>query len=168
MRSRRSILLAAALASLALAGCTKPEPPTVRPVSGRITGINTTGLEVEAKLEAQNPNDFDIQVKSFTATVTLDHQINIGTVTANHAVTLPANKKKVFDLPITVKWADVSSLAPLALGSRDVPWDAEGTVKVSAESLDVSLPFKVNGTVTHQQIVTAVGKSLPKGLPLPF
>jgi LEA14-like dessication related protein len=168
MRSRRPILLAAALAHVALAACTKPEPPTVRPVSGRVTGINTTGLEVEAKLEAQNPNDFDIQVKSFTSAVTLDHRINIGSVSSPHAVTLPAKQKKIVDLPITVKWNDLAALAPLALSNRDVPWEAEGTVKISAESLEVSLPFKVDGVVTHQQLVTAVSKSLPALPALPF
>jgi len=172
MRSSRPLVLLAAVLGLAactrLGGCTKPEPPTVKPVSGRITGINNTGLEVEAKLEATNPNDFDIQVKSFTATVTLDHQINLGTVTSNQAVTLPANKKKVFELPIVVKWHDVSALVPLGLSNRDVPWDADGTVKVSAESLEVNVPFKVDGVVTHQQIVTAVGRSLPRLPALPF
>jgi LEA14-like dessication related protein len=164
MSSARPLLLAAALGLLA---CTKPEPPTVKPVSGRVSSISGTGIDVEAKLEAYNPNDFEILVKSYTSTVTLDHRINIGTVTSAHPVSLPAKKKKVFDVPISVKWNDVAALAPLALTNRDVPWDAEGTVKVSAESLDVDLPFKVNGTLTHQQIVTAVGKSLP-AIPLPF
>jgi LEA14-like dessication related protein len=169
MRSSRPILIAAALGLAACnRGCAKPEPPTVRPVSGRVTGINNVGLEVEAKLEAQNPNDFDIQVRSFTSTVTLDQKVALGPVTSNHPVTLPANKKKIVDLPITVKWQDVQSLAPLALSSRDIPWEAEGTVKIDAESLEVSLPFKVNGVVTHQQLVSAVSKSLPKLPALPF
>ncbi len=162
---RTSLLLAA---SLALAACSKPEPPTVKPVSGRLTGISTSGIDIEAKLEATNPNDFDIQVKSFTATVTLDHKIDIGTITETRAVTLPANKKKTFDLPISVKWSDVAALVPLALSNRDVPWDADGTVKITAESMDVSLPFKVNGLIPHQQLVTAASKSLPNLPALPF
>jgi LEA14-like dessication related protein len=155
-------------AALALGACTKPEPPTVTPISGRVTRIDGTGLTVEAKLEAYNPNDFDIKVKSFTATVVLDNQYNIGTVTASHAIDLPAKKKKQFDLPITMKWNDVAALAPLAMSNRDVPYEASGTVKVSAESIDVDVPFKVNGTVTHQQISQAVGRSLPKLPGLPF
>jgi LEA14-like dessication related protein len=133
-----------------------------------VTGINTGGIEVEAKLEAYNPNDFEIQVKSFSATVTLDRQINVGTVTSPQQVTLPAKKKKVFDVPIAVKWNDVASLAPLGLSNRDVPWAADGTVKITASSLDVDVPFKVNGVVTHQQIVQAVGRSLPRIPGLPF
>jgi LEA14-like dessication related protein len=165
MTSARPLLLAAAFGLLA---CTKPEPPTVRPLSGRLVGINENGIEVEAKLEATNPNDFEIKVKSFTADVTLDHRIKVGTVTTTTAVTLPASKKKVFEVPISVKWNDVTSLVPLSLSSKDVPWEAEGTVKVSAESLDVDVPFKVNGVLTHQQIMTAVRKSIPQIPGLPF
>jgi LEA14-like dessication related protein len=167
MSLARPILFAAAaaLALSACSACSRPEPPTVTPVSGKVTGISSTGIDVEAKLEAYNPNDFDISVKSFTANVTLDHQYNIGSVTSNHPVTLPARKKKVFEVPIPVKWNDVSTIAPLALANRDVPFDADGKVKVGGDSLDVDLPFKVSGVVTHQQIVQAVGRSLPK---LPF
>jgi LEA14-like dessication related protein len=165
MRAARPLLFAAALGLLQ---CTKPEPPTVKPVSGKVTGINGTGLDVEAKLEAHNPNDFEIKVKSFSATVTLDHKLSIGPVSSPQAVTLPANKNKVFDVPISVKWNDVAALAPLALSNKDVPWEAEGTVKIVAESLEVSLPFKVNGVITHQQLVSAVSKSLPKLPALPF
>jgi LEA14-like dessication related protein len=157
-------------AALATGACTAPEVPTVKPVSGRVLGINTTGLELEAKLEAENKNDFDIEVKSFTATITLDKTIKIGTVSAPNPVTLPANKKKVFDVPMSVKWNDAMTLAPLALSNRDVPWEAEGKVQVGGNHLDVELPFKVSGVVTHQQIVQAAGRSLPKipGIPLPL
>jgi LEA14-like dessication related protein len=159
MLSARALLVAA---TLALSACSPPEAPTVKPVSGKVTGINTSGIEVEAKLEAYNPNDFEIQVKSFSAAVTLDHQIKVGTVSSPQTVTLPAKKKKVFEIPISVKWNDVLALAPLALSNRDVPWDADGTVKISASSLDVDVPFKVNGTLTHQQITQAVGRSVPR------
>jgi LEA14-like dessication related protein len=168
MSSARPILLAAALALPAFSGCSgcaRPEPPTVTPLSGKVTGISSAGIDVDAKLEAYNPNDFDIAVKSFTATVTLDHQYTLPNVGSAHAVTLPALKKKVFEVPISVKWSDVSTLVPLGLSNRDVPFDAEGKVRVTAASLDVDLPFKVSGVVTHQQIVQAVGRSMPR---LPF
>ena len=100
--------------------------------------------------------------------VTLDHRIIVGPVSSPEAVTLPAKKKRVFDVPISVKWNDVAALAPLALSSHDVPWDADGTVKIGAESLDVELPFKVSGVVTQKQISQAVGKALPKIPGLPF
>jgi hypothetical protein len=49
-----------------------------------------------------------------------------------------------------------------------VPYEASGTVKVSAESIDVEVPFKVSGVLTHQQVVQAVGSAIPKVPGLPF
>jgi LEA14-like dessication related protein len=160
--------LAAAVASVALVACSRPEPPTVQPISGRVSAISNTGITVDAKLEAYNPNDFEINVKSFTATVVLDHQYNVGTVTSTHAVSLPAKKKKVFEVPITIKWNDVGSLAPLAMSNKDVPYDASGTVKVGTGSFEVEVPFKVSGVVTHAQISQAVNKAIPHIPGLPF
>ncbi len=154
--------LLAATAALALTACSRPEPPTVTPVSGRVTGISTSGIDIAAKLEGYNPNDFDISVKSYTVTLILDHQIRVGTVTSTHGVDLPARKKKVFEVPISVKWNDVAALVPLALSNRDVPFEADGKVKMGGELVDVDLPFKVSGVITHQQISQAVGKAIPK------
>jgi LEA14-like dessication related protein len=168
MTLARPLLFLALPAALSLGACSKPEPPTVTPISGRVVSISSAGMNVEAKLEAYNPNDFDMTVKSFTAAITLDHQYNVGTVTAPHALKLPAKKKKTFDMPMSLKWNDVAAIGPLALQNRDVPWEAEGTVKVTAEDITVEVPFKVGGTVTHKQIVDAVGKSIPKIPGLPF
>jgi len=172
MRAAHALPVAALAAVLALTSCTKPEVPTVKPVSGRLVGVTTSGIDVEAKLEAYNPNDFEIEVLSYTASVTLDHKINLGSITSQQKVTLPPKKKKTFDVPVSMKWNDAQQLVPLALSKRDVPWDADGKVKIGGDSIDVELPFKVSGVVTHQQVQEAVSRSLPKipGLPggLPF
>jgi len=157
-----------AAAAVAFVACSRPEVPTVQPISGRVSAISNTGITVDAKLEAYNPNDFEISVKSFTATIVLDHQYNIGTVTSAQAVTLPAKKKKLFEVPITIKWNDVGALAPLAMSSKDVPYEASGSVKVDTGSIDLDVPFKVTGVVTHAQISQAVGKAIPRIPGLPF
>jgi LEA14-like dessication related protein len=164
MRSARPLLVAVtvAVAALGLAACSRPEPPTVKPLSGRLISLSNAGIDVEATLEASNPNDFPIQVKSFTAKLTLDRRIDLGKVTSPQQVTLPANGKKVFTVPLSMKWNDAAALVPLGLSNKDVPWDADGTVKLSAESLDLDLPFKVSGVVTHQQVMQAVGRSVPR------
>lgn len=166
MNAARPLFLAAAVA-LASA-CSKPEPPTITPISGRVTQITSSGIHVEAKLEAHNPNSFEIGVKSATATIVLDGKHNIGTVTTPHAIKLPAKKKKIIDIPIALNWSNVASLAPLAMSNRDIPYEASGKVKVSAESIELELPFTVTGVVTHAQMQQAVGSAIPKLPGLPF
>jgi hypothetical protein len=41
-------------------------------------------------------------------------------------------------------------------------------VSLTASGLDVSLPFKVDGVLSHQQIMAAVGRSIPKIPGMPF
>jgi len=159
MNTPRTLLL---IAALSLAACARPEPPKITPISGRVTGISPTGIDVEAKLEGENPNDVDLTVKSCTAKVTLDGKYDIGTVTAPHSIKLPAHKKTRFDMPISVKWRDVAALAPLGMTNRDVPYEADGTVRISVKSVELDLPFKVTGVLTHAQIMQAVARSIPK------
>jgi LEA14-like dessication related protein len=165
MNAARALLLAAALG---LAACSRPEPPTVKPVSARVTSVGTNGIALNAKLEADNPNDVDLSIKSLSATITLDGKYTVGTVTIPHAITLPAKKKKQFEVPISMPWGNVAEIAPLALQNRDVPYEVKGTVKGGTESIDLQMPFTVTGVVTHQQIQQAVGSAIPKGIPLPF
>jgi LEA14-like dessication related protein len=167
MNAARALLLAAALG---LAACSRPEPPTVRPISGRVTSVGSNGIALSAKLEADNPNSFEVSIKSLTATITLDGKYNVGTVTIPNAITLPAKKKKTFEVPISMPWGNVAEIAPLALQIRDVPYEVKGTVKGGADGLDLEVPFTVTGVVTHQQIQQAVGSAIPKlpGIQLPF
>jgi LEA14-like dessication related protein len=165
MKAARSLLLAAALG---LAACSRPEPPTVRPISGRVTSIGTNGIALSAKLEADNPNAFEVSIKSLSATITLDGKYTVGTVTIPNAITLPAKKKKQFEVPISMPWGNVADVAPLALQNRDVPYEVKGTVKGGAEGIDLEMPFTETGVVTRQQIQQAVGSAIPKGIPLPF
>ena len=168
MTRARFLLLATVLVGLA---CTRPEPPTITPISGRVTRISPTGITVEAKLEGYNPNSFNIRVKGATAHVVLDEKVDVGTMKLPFPVVLPAGKRQLFDIPIALNWRDVVSLAPLALSNRDVPYVADGTINISAADIDLEVPFRVTGLVTHQQLMQAASRSIPQiqGLPkLPF
>ncbi len=158
-------------AALALAGCSRPEPPEITQVSGKVTSIDPSGIGVQATIEARNPNDFDLEIKSFTAKLTLDNNVDLGNISGPNPVKLPKKKKTKFNVPISIKWRDAAALAPIAASGRDVPYVVDGTVELR-EPVEMSVPFKVTGTVTHAQIMQAVGKSTPKvqGLPiqLPF
>src|SRR5512132_2132749 len=101
-------------AAIALVACAKPEPPRLTPLSARVTAISPLGIDVELKLDAENPNASDLSARSVTATITVDGRFTLGSVTVPHAIKLPAHKKTTLDVPVSSRWKDLSGLVSLA------------------------------------------------------
>src|SRR6185369_14925096 len=101
-----------ALAITAL-GCSRPDPPTLTPEQAKVTRVSPDGLDLQVQLQAYNPNSVDLSARSLKAKVTLDGKYHVGDVRAPAKVLLPAQKRTRLDVPITVKWTDLSGLIAL-------------------------------------------------------
>ncbi len=168
--SRRPALCAGLLAaSIFAAACSKPEPPVLTPEQGRITSVSTDGIGMTARFDAYNPNSIDLSARTVGAHVVLDGNVDLGTVHVPSGVKLPAKKHSTLDVPLSLKWADLGSIARLAMQSRAIPYSIEGDVELGGESFSVHVPYTIKGTITHEQLAAAARSSLPKipGLPFP-
>jgi LEA14-like dessication related protein len=154
----RSLFLASALLA---AGCSKPAPPTIVPDSATMTSMDMLAVHLDVALTATNPNAVDIPVHDVTAKIVVGQKFDLGTATIPNAVTLPAGKSTKLDVPMSVKWTDMSALAQLAAGSAAIPFTVDGTVNLGGDALSVSVPFHIAGTVSHDQLVGAALNSLP-------
>lgn len=154
--------LFAAVAALSLVACAKPEPPRLTPLSAKVTSISTQGIEVDLKIAAENPNGSALTARSLTATITLDGRFVLGTVTVPHRIQLPAHQKTILDVPVTSRWQDLSSVVSLATAGKDVPYKVDGTVELGGDTLNITVPFQVAGTITREQLAQAALNSLPK------
>jgi LEA14-like dessication related protein len=158
-RSRmRSILLGVAFAAV---GCSKPAPPTVVPDQATMTSVDMVAVHLDVTLTATNPNAIDLPVRDVTAKIVVGKKYDLGTATIANAATLPAGKATKLDVPIAVKWTDMSALAQLAATSTAIPFTVDGTVDLGGDLLAVSVPFHLDGTVSHDQLVGAALNSLP-------
>ena len=153
-----------ALASVGLCGCTKPKNPQLTPKEVTVTSVDITGFDMRVKMEAFNPNGFDITVRNIVAHVILNGTQDLGTVTASQPITLPANARTPIDVPMNVKWKGLGGLASLAQARAPVPYTVDGTATVGGESLNIDLPFKLEGKITPEQVQQAAAKSL-QGIP---
>jgi LEA14-like dessication related protein len=162
----RRWILAFAVAVAAL-GCSRPDPPTLTPEQAKVTRISPDGLDMEVRLEAYNPNSVDLSARSLKAKVTLDGKYHVGDVKSAAKVVLPAHKRTKLEVPLSVKWTDLSGLISLAASNRAVPYELDGTVEVGGDALSLDVPFKLRGMITHDELVRATMNSLPKipGLP---
>ncbi|AUX40599.1 hypothetical protein SOCE26_020000 [Sorangium cellulosum] len=159
----RSLLLAAALT---LAACSRPDPPTLRPELAAVTAITARGIDLRVQLQVYNPNGIDLSTRSLKANVLLDGKHDVGTVTVPAPLKLASKQWTRLDVPLSVKWQDLTSIAALTAQRRGVPYQVDGTVAIGGETLNVDVPFRLTGTITHEQLIQAVQNSLP-GLPLP-
>ena len=156
-RGRRVLVVALAAAL----GCSKPAPPTLVPVSATVTEITPEGIGLSLALNATNPNGSDLGAQGVTAHVVLDRNVEMGTVTTSQPISLPAGKTTPLALPLAVKWGSLAALATLAQTTGDVPYAVDGTVTMGGTLLNVGVPFHLDGTVTHAQLVSATMRSIP-------
>jgi LEA14-like dessication related protein len=132
---------------------------TLRKVT--VTALSPAAIDVKLDLDATNPNSFALAVRSVSAKVRLAGQYDVGTSSVTQPFDLPAKATVSLSVPMSVPWSNVTPLVGLAAGGKDVAYDVEGTVSIGGSSVDVTLPFKASGTVTHDQIVQATVRSIP-------
>jgi len=170
-RRGKALFFAVLIATLAasIVGCTKPKAPQLTPKEVAVTAVDVAGFDMRVKMDAFNPNGFDIAVRSIVAHVIVDGTQDLGTVTASQPITLPANAHTLIDVPMNVKWKGIGGLATIAQARRPVPYTVDGKATVGGESLNVDLPFTLQGQITPEQVQQAAMKSLQAipGLQLP-
>jgi LEA14-like dessication related protein len=161
-RAGSTLLFALLVASLgaSVAGCTKPKPPQLTPQQVAVTAVDVAGFDMRVTMDAFNPNSFAISVRSVVAHVVVDGTQDLGTVTASQPIALPPNAHTLVDVPMTVKWKGIGGLATIAQARKPVPYTVDGTATIGGESLNVDLPFKLQGQITPEQVQQAAKKSL--------
>jgi LEA14-like dessication related protein len=154
-----SVALAASLVA-SVGACTKPKAPQLTPKEAKITSVDLGGFEMRVKVDAFNPNTFPLSVRGITAHVIVDGTQDLGTVTASQPIDLPAGVHTPLDVPMSVKWKGIGGLATIAASKRAVSYVVDGTATVGGESLNVDVPFKLQGTITAEQLQQSALKSL--------
>jgi LEA14-like dessication related protein len=162
----KTLALLFALFAVMLVACQKPLPPQLTPKEVKVTAVSLEGFDMRVKMDAFNPNGFELSVRSVVAHVVVDGTQDLGTVTATQPITLPPSAHTAIDVPMSVRWKGVGGLATIAAARKPVPYTVDGTATIGGERLNVDVPFKLEGVITPQQAAEAAAKSLGAlGLP---
>lgn len=159
---------ACVLGTLALltAACSKPKPPELKPVSAVVSAIKPDGVELSVVLDAHNPNSFPIVCSSVTAKLETQSGAALGSGSTVEAFSIPGGSTSPITAKLDVRWDSVGVLAPYAMTRQPLPYRVTGTARIGGESLNVEVPFTVNGQLTQDQVVAAglrgVGSLLQK------
>lgn len=156
-----------------LIGCKAPEPPTLEPKSAEVKQVALTGLEVELTIEAENPNSIPLIARKVNARVKLDDRVDLGEVSVDTKLEIPANKSVNLVAPLSLSWTDLGSLASLAATKTEIPFTVTGTAEVGTDDVSFDVPFKTKGSLTREQLTKLGTGALPIPIPtalpkLPF
>lgn len=158
-------LLLFGLLALFATGCSKPEPPVLKPEKVEVKSVTADGLEIEVTIDAKNPNSVALIARKVKAKVTLADKVDMGEVEVKTKVKLPAKKHKELTVPMSLKWGNSVQVAMLAATRETIPFKVEGTAEVGIDDFSVEVPFTTEGILTRQDLLVLTAKSLP--LPIP-
>ena len=88
-------------------------------------------------------------------TITIGDRADLARVTMTRPLELPAKQRIRIDVPIAVTWTDPAGLVALAATNADVPYHVDGKVEFRGRTARVTAPFKVEGRMTHSDLVKA-------------
>ncbi|MBX3226725.1 MAG: LEA type 2 family protein [Labilithrix sp.] len=154
-----------ALGLALVVACKKPEPPHIVPKEARVAAVSPAGVDIVVKVEATNPNTVTLSARSFTGKAKLDGKYDLAMVTVERPIVLPPQQPTMLEVPMTLPWSDMNALATLATAQKPVPYVIDGSVTVGGESLNVTLPYSLSGTIAREQLIAAAMRGLPTLIP---
>jgi len=137
------------------AACAKPKPPTITPKSAQVQAISGSGLTLAVTFDVTNPNRFPLIVSAVDGRFSLGAGagVELGRAHAEPASSIPAEGTSTVTSEIAIGWTSLSALTPFLLSPAAVPYRFDGNAALGGESLNVSLPFSLNGELTRAQLI---------------
>jgi LEA14-like dessication related protein len=138
----------------ALGGCLRPQSPTVTPEVARVVRVTSQGLELQVTLAVQNPNAFALDAHEVAGTLILEGGKKLGTGRSNPQRSIPAHGSTPVDSQVHIAWENLPALREFITRDR-VPYTFKGNVTLGGDTLHVTLPFEMQGTLTREQLLQA-------------
>ncbi len=166
----RSLAFPTALTALALAtACSKPKPPTITPKSAQVLAVSPSGVQLAVSFDVANPNGFPLIVHSVDGSFALGagEGSELGKAHAVPSASIPAEGSSTVTSELSVSWTNLSALTPFLLSPAAVPYRFVGTAQLGGESLNVSVPFTLNGELSRAQLLSVglAGLGVPAAAP---
>lgn len=152
--ARRAVVPVVAIGCFGMTACS-PQKPVVTPTAIRVTQVSTSGMLLDVQLDVQNPNSFPLMAHRVDGSVALSNGATLGSGSAQPQGSIPANGRSTVTTQLNVPWQNIAALAPFALSANPVPYTFKGEAMLGGESLNVKIPFELQGQLTRAQILDA-------------
>ncbi len=166
--SSRGLVLQAGLRWLAVAAfvlaafvgaCAKPQPPSVVPHVVRVAGVSVGGLELDVELQVHNPNSFPLAAEAVRGTLFGPRDQKLGQGSSQSRATIPPGGTTLVASRVRIGWENLTAIAPL-LASERIPYVFRGDVTVGGKTINVTLPFTLQGELTRAELLEAGWRGL--------
>ena len=124
--------------------------------------MSPTALVLHSEFDVHNPNGFPMIVRSVSGKLTVDDNIDMGSTTVPSGVSIPANGTERVASDLNVSWQNLSRLLPFAMGGKPVPYHFDGRATVGGKSLNIEVPFRIDGKLSAAELLQAGLNGLPK------
>ncbi len=142
---RGAILLGAWL----LSGCAGLffEEPVITLKEIHVQQLSLTDASLVFVAEIQNPNGYELRLKSLDYTVHLNGK-EAGGGFLEKEVSVPASSSAPVEIPVTARFGSLGGVAKLYLTGRELPYRIEGKALVKAGLFDRTFPFSRTGVLS--------------------
>jgi LEA14-like dessication related protein len=121
------------------------EKPTFSVKEILVDQISSGDLHITLKIEAENPNRFDLTMTALDYTFFLDHR-EVGKGSLAKEVILPASARSTVELPVTARLGPTGGLLKSFFSARESVYKIEGTARVSTTLGSTTIPFSRTGS----------------------
>jgi LEA14-like dessication related protein len=145
MKPRKYALLFGALMTLGWVGCRDVKDPEFRRIENfRVKSMGLSHATVGFTITYNNPNNFGVSVKEAVALVMLD-SVSIGEFRQDSSISV--RKSSDFSIPMTgtITLGTIRQLNIPELAFKEIPVQANGTVKVGKAGVYVTKPIQYQG-----------------------
>lgn len=128
--------------ALTCAGCTTlVQEPRISISSTNITGIDTSGIELEFSLNVENPNPFDLALQGYTFDLqVMSLPFSRGGSPLKHV--FPAGKQSRMQLPMRISYGDLIEIIKRRPGLDNIPYQMDARLNIETPVGELILPVK--------------------------
>ena len=149
MRRRNVTIL---LCALLITGCAGLffEEPTIILKEIHVRQISLTDASIVFVAEIQNPNSYELRLKSLDYTVHLSGR-EAGDGSLQKEISVPASSSTPIEIPVSARFGGLGGIARTYISGQELPYRLEGKALVKAGLFDRTFPFSRTGTLSRKK-----------------
>lgn len=123
--------------------------PTFTLKSITVQPVSLAEMNLLLGVEACNPNNYDLEIKSLDFKVHLNHRL-LGAGVLRQGLLIPKAQTSEIRVPVRVGYADIGDCLKSIITGREIRYKLEGRARIKAGLGSVTVPFAREGSINQK------------------